>query len=354
MRRDPHRWHQLGEVRRWLRDLAVLSFASTVLTACVFLPSDVEPPPAVEPQAAAVETAPAPAPAPARPESPPPVAEPQRWAIVLSQEIPAFREIADEITRRLGSERVDVYNLDGRTANGQRVTAALADTHPDRLIAIGLLAATVVKRTPDAPMVFCQVYNYGDHELISANSKGVSLLPPFGPQLDAWKALSPELSHVGVITGPGQEPLIDEIRNAATEHGVELSVRTVLTDQEALYEFKDITPDIQGLWLLPDNRILSPEVVREIMVYAGKHRRQVVVFGSNLLGLGALMSVESDAADVADRVLARFDSLQSNHELGDPDMLSLTEMRLRINRDVASRLGLVVPEHMANAAASDR
>ena len=42
-----------------------------------------------------------------------------------------------------------------------------------------------------------------------------------------------------------------------------------------------MTHAIDGLWLLPDNRILSPDVVREMMSYSAKHKKQVVVFGNN-------------------------------------------------------------------------
>ena len=124
--------------------------------------------------------------------------------------------------------------------------------------------------------------------------------PPFDLQLDAWQTLSPALRSVGVIAGPNQDGLIAEIEEAAAAANVELLSRTVHSDKEALLAFKRLTPNIQGLWLLPDNRILSPRVVREIMSYSAKRKTQIVVFGPSLLGFGALMSVTSTADDVAE------------------------------------------------------
>jgi ABC-type uncharacterized transport system substrate-binding protein len=162
-------------------------------------------------------------------------------------------------------------------------------------------------------------------------------------------SLSPELQHVGIVTGPAQDPLVAEIRQVVERAGLMLTVATVESDQEALLAFKDMTPSIDGLWLLPDNRILSPTVVREIMSYGAKHRKQIVVFGDSLLGLGALMSVTNDGRDVAERVLARFDHMSETGSLLGPDMQQLTKIHTDVNRDVANYLGLAAPGQLIGA-----
>jgi ABC-type uncharacterized transport system substrate-binding protein len=265
--------------------------------------------------------------------------------VLLSDDIPAYSAIAEQIRERAGSDNLTVYNLDGNPANAGRIKAEAAAA--DRLVAIGLLAASVGREMDGKPMVFCQVFNYQDYDLISPASKGVNLLPPFDAQLDAWRSLSPGLERIGVITGPDQESLVDEIRSATGRQGIELTARTVLSDKEALYAFRRLTPEIQGLWLVPDNRILGPEAVREIMAYSARHQIQVVVFGSNLLGMGALMSVSGVEGDVADQVLSRLDRISAAGKLGGPDMLPLTEVRVEINREVARYLGLDVAENIA-------
>jgi ABC-type uncharacterized transport system substrate-binding protein len=151
------------------------------------------------------------------------------------------------------------------------------------------------------------------------------------------------------VTGPGQDALLADIREVVERAGLSLTVATVQSDQEALVRFKDMTHLIDGLWLLPDNRVLSPDVVREMMSYSAKHRKQVVVFGNGLLALGALMSVTSDERDVADRVLARFENTTENGQLRGPDLQQLTEIRTNVNHDVAKYLGLAIPEAVIGA-----
>lgn len=301
--------------------------------------------PAPAPAAPAV---PEPAPPPTRPE-PAPAPEAVSTAVLLSDDIPAFSAIAEEIVARAGDVPLSVHNLDGNPANVSRVRAEVAEA--DRLIAVGLLAASVARDIDEKPFVFCQVFNYQDHDLISESSKGVKMLPPFNLQLDEWLTLAPDLERIGIVVGPGQERLVKEIEIAAQSAQIELVVRTVQSDKEALYNFKRMTQDIQGLWLLPDNRVLSPEVVREIMSYSARHRTQVVVFGANLLDLGALMSVTSDPGDIAERVLERISRIESGDVVPGPDMQSLTTLDIDVNAEVARYLGLAVGSQAAGSVA---
>jgi len=300
------------------------------------------------PSQPAAEAAPAPADPPAEripvaplaPQAQP--AAPQRTVVLLSDDIPEFATIAREIELRADTEHLTVLNLDANPANIQRIKAEARDV--DQVIAIGLLAATVGLQIDSKRSVFCQVFNYRDYDLISADSKGVNMLPPFDMQLRHWTELDPGLRSVGIIAGPNQDDLIEEARAAAEQHDIDLAVRIVSSDKEALYTFRLLMPDIQGLWLLPDNRILSPEVVREIMANSARHRKQVVVFGENLLGVGGLMSVTSDPGDVAEQVLARLERVSADGRLAGPAMTPLTKVHVQFNHEVARHLDLAVPQ----------
>ncbi len=332
-----------GFARRGLSLLTIF----ILLGGCASLQPPVdapERPQPVEASAPAVVTSPA---APKRLPVPPP--EPAQVAILLSDDIPVFVSVANQLRRRLGDEHHTIHNLDGHPANTKRILEEIESTDPDQVISVGLLAAQIGRQLDEVPMVFCYVFNYEEHELVSPTSKGVNLLPPFAMQLEAWREFSPNLDRIGVISGPNQDALIAEIQQAAAEMEIELFSRTVHSDQEALYGFKRLTPEIQGLWLLPDNRILSPRVVREIMSYGGEHRIQIVVFGSSLLDLGALMAITTRDGDVADQILARLDHKAEDGQLTGPDMMPLTQMDLEINTDVARRLGLIPSERSARS-----
>ncbi|HJR71217.1 MAG TPA: hypothetical protein VKA43_14335 [Gammaproteobacteria bacterium] len=285
---------------------------------------------------------PAPPPAPAASDGP------VRTAVVLSDAIPEYAQIAAELVRR-GTDQVTVYYVSVQPGHDSGVVAEIERADPDRIIAVGLPAAILARRIPGKPMVFCQAYNYQDHDLVSATSKGVHLLPPFDLQLEAWRAVAPNLRHIGVITGPGHDERIAEMRRAATAFDAILAVRTVQSDQEALLAFQELAPSIEGLWLLPDNRILSPDVVKEILWYSAKHGTQIATFSERMLEQGALLSSTSVPGDVVDRILARFDDVDSDGRLRGPGVLGLTAVQTTVNQRLAARLGLKLPERLAQS-----
>jgi ABC-type uncharacterized transport system substrate-binding protein len=290
---------------------------------------------------------PPPDPAPERATEPaPPVAPPimpPSLTVIVSNDIPAYTGVADEITRLAGEQLNAIYSLRGGTADAAEVMADIEESGSQTLVAIGLLAAEAAREYSDVPVVFCQIFNHAEHELLARGARGVELLPPFSMQLAAWKQLSPELDRVGVITGPGHGEMIARATRSARAAGVELVSRVVDSDKEALYVFKRLVPNIDGFWLLPDNRILSPRVIRELMDYGRKHDKQILAFSPTLLEWGAVMSVTSIDEDVASQVL---------HLVGaglPPDMdepsqlIPLTKMQVEINEALAEKLGLNVP-----------
>jgi putative ABC transport system substrate-binding protein len=321
---------------RRLRRIAVL-IVCQITTACVMTPpvSVNEPTPVPVPV-----PAPAPPPTITEPAPEPVAAPPVRIAILISNDTPGYQLVANEIVQRISKDEHVILNLDGNPANGSRVLEKLAEFSPDQLIAVGLLAAKTGRQMPELPLVFCRVFNYQDHDLISPTSSGVNLLPPFALQLEAWKTLSPDLQTIGVIAGPGQNELIVEITAAAREQDIEVISRSARSDKGTLFEFKRLIPLVQGLWILPDNRILSVPVLQELMAYGAKYDKQIVVFNEQLLKYGALLSVSSSDADVANQVVRLLDDSEFGATTPRPRMVPLTTMRIELNFQVAQELGL--------------
>jgi ABC-type uncharacterized transport system substrate-binding protein len=278
-----------------------------------------------------------PIPAP-RAEKPPPASSPlPSITILLSDDLPAYSGIADELVTRLARRPV-IINLRGDTVSTAAIPHLLRQTDKRPIVAIGPLAAQTAARLTAEQVVFCQVFNYQALGLSAKYTRGVSFLPPAELQFRAWKKLDPGLQRVGVITGPGHEELIAEARRAAQHHGIELIHRTVQTDKEMLYDFKRLTPEIQGLWLLPDDRILSRRVLREIMSYSAKHQREVVVFHPELLRFGGLMSISSVDVDVADQVIAALHDGSRRTGVMANNLLPLKQVRIEVNPTVAQSL----------------
>lgn len=267
---------------------------------------------------------------------------PKDVAIVLSDNSPAFTGVLHEIQRQY-KNRIEIFSLGNREAMHPQILKKIQSSASPVVVAIGLPAARLVRNLSGKKVIFCQVFNYENEELISPSMKGVSAVVPVRDQFRTWKMLSPGLKKVGVITGKNLRGLVDEAYAAANENHLELVHVEVRSDKETLYAYKQLSAKVQGLWLVPDNRVLSRNVIRDMMSYSVKEGIQVLVFGRELLSLGGVMSIEGNYADVAEQVIARVRQAQESRGIPGADLSPLAKNNIRINAVMANRLGLIVP-----------
>ncbi|MEW6648100.1 MAG: ABC transporter substrate binding protein [Pseudomonadota bacterium] len=288
-------------------------------------------------------TAPAPEPAPIIVAPPPPkvVAKPApqplpRVAILVSMDTPAYTTVADALERRLGS----------RAMRSRLDRATLESAAPDQIVAIGLEAALLAKplAQPGRPVVFCQVFNHVEHDLMSPQVHGVAVFPSFRKTFATWRALAPNVREILVFTGPGFETVLTRAVAAASQYGITLTHRTVNSDKEFLYQYKRLSASADGLWLLPDNRILSRNTIQDVMSFSVRNGKQVAVFSEQLLRLGGLFSAVSSPDEIAAKVLLRLDG--SGGAAAGSGLLFLDEAEVRINPVIVQRLNLTVPESL--------
>jgi ABC-type uncharacterized transport system substrate-binding protein len=327
---------------------ATVAVAWLALAGCAVLRDE----PPAEPVAAAVEPAPEPevavvAPAPPPAPAPVPVPRPRppspRDVVVLFQEGTAgYSEIAARIVDELPAARYRAVLVPIHASDSEDLLAPLSALRPALAVAVGREAAEFAREYLAAtPLVFCHVFNY--QEFLTADKPvwGVSALPPVALQLKGWTSVDPSRQRIGLIVSDTHSPLIDEaVAAAARGETVEFKHEVSSSDRETLYLFKRLAGQVDGFWLMPDNRILSPNVLRELLSYALAHEIGVLVFNDALLSWGALMSASSTPTDVARGVRSVLDRVAAGTTKGLPPMTPLSEIELRVNQDVASRLGV--------------
>jgi ABC-type uncharacterized transport system substrate-binding protein len=318
--------------------------ALLLLHGCALLgpePEPVEPVPEVveapEPVVEVPEPEPEPEPPVVKPAPPP-----RQVAVVLSSRQEAYEAVANELSERL--DNVAIYDLGDRCQPRVVAFRQINDSRTDAVVAIGLRAARSSVAMARVPIVFTQVFNYQDYGLITESSRGVSALPPLDAHLDAWKKLDPTLARVGIIIGVGHEYLQAEAEIAAQKHGVELRIQEAGSDQETLYHFKRMIHEIDGFWLFPDNRILSPRVLKEILQQANRRRVPVAVSNEGMLQLGAAISVSSIASDIAATIVRVLEQIRAGEIDSIPPLTQLSEVRVVTND------ALLKPEIAAEAA----
>jgi hypothetical protein len=266
---------------------------------------------------------------------------PHEVVVLFRTDAPAQAEIATVLETLLPDQRYRVVQVPLDPA----APDALADmrvSHGAVAVAIGREAVEAARtHLPATALVFCQVFNY-QNLLGAERTWGVQSVPPLGLQLATWKALDNSLHRIGLIVSEGHAELVDEATQAATVAAAEVSAAVSSSDRETLYLFKRLAPELDGLWLLPDNSILSPSVLQEVLTYALTHRISVLVLNDALLDWGALLSASSTAADVAFTVRGVIERVVSGRTELLPAMTPLSEVEFQVNRSVADRLGIPV------------
>jgi len=253
-------------------------------------------------------------------------------AIVLTNGQPAYANVARELTKQF--ENYEIYDLSEGDRPPVTVLRLINDSDSGAVVAIGLRAAKSSVAMSDNPVVFSQVFNYQDHNLLTENSRGVAAVAPLGAQIAAWKQIDPTITRVGAIVGEGHEELMNEARTAAEKHGVELRVQVTRSDQETLYFFKRMIRDIDGFWLFPDNRVLSRRALQQIMDDAQRHGVPVLVPTESMLSSGASISVSSVASDIAATITKIVRQIQDGKIAQIPPISPLSEIRVKTNDTV--------------------
>lgn len=271
--------------------------------------------------------------------------------VLVSEDIPAYSDVARAIAR-LAGKRSTIRQLGSDPSENLQAVAAYGNEERRQFVSVGLKASVAAKPLTTRQVVFCQVFNYQDHALLSPLHKGVSMTPSPQRLFATWRSLAPNITDIGVISGPGLEELIQVARQAARRYGITLHHETVNSDKEFQYAYKQMGGKVQGYWLLPDNRVLSGLALRDVMTFSVRNSKQVAVFNDDLLNFGGLFSVGSDVQDIAQLVLERLDQGQDKELLPGPDMIYPDRLSLHINAVMAQRLGLSIPASLKKYADS--
>ena len=292
-------------------------------------PPEIIPPPPVKKQV----IAPVPVKAPLPPET---------LLVVLSDSGSVYGRLAKKIVSTSARETV-VLSLDTPQAGELSLSNQLKTT-TGPVIAIGIEAAKfLAPRARQRDIIFALVFNHRELGLLTRGMIGVSMLPPPGQVLRTFKALNPQKATLTLPVRSDMADYADLARDQARTLSLTLETPVVANDKELLLLTRKLAPAMGGLWLLPDNRILSREILQQVMAVCVKNGKQTIVFSPTLLPLGGLISAEYDEEAIVATILAAALTSPDERSQLHGRLLNPDTGRLSINRDMAATLGLTVP-----------
>jgi hypothetical protein len=238
-------------------------------------------------------------------------------AILVSRNLPVYTDVATQLDRLLAAPH-RVYPLDGRDASD--IARQIQQEARTTVVAIGPGALNAAQNIAGVDVIYAQVVS--PSIVATRLFRGVDAIPPFTLQLSQWLSLAPDTKTIGVVAGESMRSHIGRLQEAADASGLALVVHEVSSDKEALFRFRQMLAQIDGAILLPDEAVLSPAVIEQMLDYSRQQHKEVVVYSDALFALGAFMLVAPVAEDIAHQVVQLLDAPVSKT----PRVVQLTAM----------------------------
>jgi ABC-type uncharacterized transport system substrate-binding protein len=266
-----------------------------------------------------------------------------RDVAILYHSASGYADIAAQLKGLLPSETYRVTMADVQSENSQKALETLRRNPRVFTVAIGLPAARFARDELKGPVLFAGVFNYQELFVTGRAVRGVAVMPPLDLQVQDWRRLDPKVRRVGLIVSQSHTDLISQAELAARMTTVSVKSEISGSDRETLYLFKRMASQIDGLWLVPDDQILSPGILHDLLEYAVSHGVRVCVFSDALLDWGALMSVSPTSADTARTLRRLLERMMAGGANVVPPLTTTSELVVHLNSQIAGRLGLSSP-----------
>ncbi len=247
----------------------------------------------------------------------PPVPEPV--AVVVGKKLSnSLLALTDSLAEHM-VRPYRIFELGGNST--ESLLDNLSEMNPTTVVAIGQLALEFAAQLKDVDVIYAQVFNP------PAGHRGVAPIPPFDMQLTYWQEISSQLKRIGVLGSAAMRDVIDSLESAAAEKNIKLIRREVTSDKETLQVFRSMVPYIDGFVFLPDESVLSPDVIRRIIVHGSRNNLQILVYSPYMFDLGAYLYISAEQNDVAEQIVV----LLEEH---DTRTRALTTMRVQLKTKV--------------------
>ena len=271
----------------------------------------------------------------------------EKTAIVIkSQNLSAYNEVVKGFQDECLKNNItikSIYDLNGKMKVGQKIVRNARKQKPDIILAIGVLAATVLKeKVDDIPIVFCMVINHTRFQLTKPNITGISNEIAIEDQLKGFQSILGPLKNLGVIYDPSKTGnIIESAEKKVEDAGINLVKYEIDSSKEVSEAMGNLVGKIDALWLLPDSTVVTKKSFAFIKSTTIENRIPLLCTSDVFVKAGALASVSSEHKDVgrqAARLARRILEQPSTGSLGVvyPDH----HFKLTVNTDTAEKLGL--------------
>lgn len=222
--------------------------------------------------------------------------------IVIGEQGGTHAEVAETMRSRLApAQKVSIRG----TADWPPVEAAEASF----LVAVGSKAATrLAAEGGNTPLLVTMMPREAFARLVADNRRQGSGRPlsalyldqPLERQFDLIRLALPEARRVGVLLGPESKNRYGALATAAMNRGLTLKARQLLQDGDLAPALQALLPETDLLLALPDPALFNAGTIQMILLSAYRQRQPLIGFSPAYTRAGALVSLYSTPAQIAE------------------------------------------------------
>ena len=277
-------------------------------------------------------------------------------AVLMSANVDAYRDALKGFKVVARHRVVAEYDMGGDLKAGRKALVDIrAKVKPDLILAVGVWALQLVaENPPDVPVIYAMVLNppsvIGDDK---RNMTGASMNVPVKSTMELAKKLGPQIRRVGVVYNSAKTGyLIKRAEAAAREEGLQLVTKEINSSREAIAALSALQEaGIDALWIPPDEMVLAPEVVQQILLLSYDKKLPVIGLSQNQAQLGAVLSLQfGSSEDIGKQAAELANTVLEGHPAADLPYTSVRQVNVIVNLKAAQKLGVVVPQSIIGAA----
>ena len=267
-------------------------------------------------------------------------------AVVLSDDSAPYQEVYQVMRAHLAERGHDVQQaypmgLAAAALSESRLVVAVGVRAAESLAALPLrtpLLAVLVPRNWYAGSGRGRL-NDGGRRVASA----IFLDQPVERQALLIRLAFPDAQRVGVLTGAGQLPLLDELDAALRTHQLDLVGQTLDPDARLIGPLEQVLANADLMLAVPDPQVFNRNTAQSLFLTSYRYRVPVLGYSQSLTRAGALLSLHSSPAQIGRQAAEWVNQALLGVPVRLPQPAHPLYFDISINEQVARSLGFILP-----------
>jgi ABC-type uncharacterized transport system substrate-binding protein len=275
-------------------------------------------------------------------------------AIILSANVDEYQRAVRGFKATARHRVVAEYDMEGDFERGRKILTEIeSKTKPDLIFAVGIWALQVaVSQATTTPVVYAMVLNPSTIVGSARNVTGASMNVPVEHPIRLLKQLGPQIKRIGVIYNQTRTGyLVRRAEAVARENGLVLVASEIRSPRDAIAALETMQDGIDALWILPDETILAPTVVQQMLLFSYRKRIPLLGLSESQAQAGALLSLSfASGEDIGRQAGDLANSILAGKGAGELPYTTARQVKLTVNLKAAHKLGVEIPKGILDQA----